>query len=275
MRIAATTGRTGGEGARTVPASPGLARTVLGRLIVFAVVLVFAALLSAVAPPAAAGGGPVAVTAPECLAVAANAVVEARVAAEADPPGGSVRLFFRRLNPVGAFYYGVMVPVGGGVYRGVLPQPEDRDQEPLTDEWWGVLETRDWMQVEGRDRSWLEGWLADQPEEAAEVYAASYDRLGGLVKRSAVVLVPVRRDTPCGPPLDRREQGWADNLTVGETTELQMGRQPFHWRCDGIVVRISPDGILRGDETCRVCRIAERRSDGSDRMAAADLPPQN
>jgi hypothetical protein len=234
---------------------------------------ILVASLGVLAAPAA-GAQPITVADLDCLPLDGNAVVEARVAPRTDVPGGTVRLYFRRLNPVGAFYYVALFPTGGGAYRGVLPQPESHPQEPLTDEWWEVLRTRDWMRGGDRDRPWLERWLAAQAEEAAEVYAAVYDRRDELVERSAVRLVPVGRDDRCPARLDPRERGWAENLTVGETTALQAGRQPFHWRCDGVVVRISPDGVLRSDEFCRACLIGERRrGDDHDRLAAADRPP--
>jgi hypothetical protein len=201
-----------------------------------------------------------------CLPADGTAVVRANVPPAVDGPRG-VRLFFRRLNPLGAFYYDFLWPAGGGAYQGVLPIPEQHAQEALTDAWWEVLKSRDWMRVPGRDRAWLERWLADQDEEAAEVYVAVYDAGGSVVKRSAVQLVPVRGDAACKPALTDRERGWAGNLTVGETTELQMARVPFHWLCLGVVTRISPDGVLRADEVCRACIIAAA-------PAAADRPTE-
>ena len=202
-----------------------------------------------------------------CLPAAGTAVVRAQVPPAVDGPRGAVRLFFRRLNPLGAFYYDFLWPAGGGAYRGVLPIPEEHAQQPLTDDWWEVLKSRDWMHVPGRDRAWLERWLADQDEEAAEVYVAVYDAGGSLVKRSDVQLVPVRRDAACQPALTDRERGWAANLTVGETTELQVARALFHWRCAGVVTRISPDGVLRADETCRACTIAAAPAAPAERPA--------
>lgn len=200
-----------------------------------------------------------------CLPADATAVVRAQVPPAVDGPAESVRLYFRRLNPLGAFYYDFLWPAGGGAYRGVLPIPERRDQEPLTDEWWEVLRSRDWMQLPGRDRAWLERWLADQDEEAAEVYVAVYDARGALVERSDVQLVPVRGDAACRPALTDRERGWAANLTVGETTDLQIARELFHWLCWGVVTRISPAGVLRADEVCRACIIGAEPAPGGDR----------
>jgi hypothetical protein len=202
-----------------------------------------------------------------CLPADANSPVGAQVSTAVDRPAGAVRLYFRRLNPLGAFYYDEMVPTGGGAYRGVLPIPERHDQQPLSDEWWEVLRTRDWMQLPGRDRAWLERWLADQDHEAAELYVAVYDPGGALVERSDVQLVPVRDDPACKPGLTAGERGWAANLTVGETTGLQVGRELFHWLCWGVVTRISPAGVLRADEVCRACIIGAEPAAGADRPA--------
>ena len=153
-----------------------------------------------------------------CLPADGTAVVRAQVPPAVDGPAEAVRLFFRRLNPLGAFYYDRLWPAGGGAYRGVLPIPEEHAQERLTDEWWQVLKSRDWMQAPGRDRAWLERWLADQDQEAAEVYVAVYDAGGSLVKRSDVQLVPVRDDAACQSDLDRPRAG--------------VGRQPHRRRND-------------------------------------------
>lgn len=230
------------------------------------------AILGLLLVASAAGAEEISVAESACLPQEANAAVYVRVPPSLDVPAGSVRLFFRRLNPVGAFYYQVMWPTGGGAYWGVLPRPEDREQELLDDDWWAVLKTRDWMRVEGRDREWLEDWLAEQQQEAAEVYAAVYDAGGTLVERSDVRLVPVRDDATCSPPLSARERGLADNLSVGETTDLQVGRQLFHWLCNGVVSRISPRGLLRADEFCRRCLIAAQPDAAGLQMAATSIP---
>ena len=88
----------------------------------------------------------------QCLPNEENAALTARVSGE--PTGSSVRLYFRRLTPVGSFYYNELFPSGNGNYWTVFPKPENRDQPELTDEWWEVLKDRDWM--EGHDRDWLE-----------------------------------------------------------------------------------------------------------------------
>jgi hypothetical protein len=188
-----------------------------------------------------------------CLPNEANALVTATVDPEVG--GGSVRLYFRRLNPVGAFYWVGLKPAGEGDYWGTFPKPEDREQPELDDEWWEVLQDRDWMK--DRDREWLEDWLEDQKHEAAEYYISVYDAAGSELSRTETKLVQVLDTDECEETIvDAQQYGWAQNLTVGETTEVQQGRQVFHWLCDGIVTRINWQDIMRPDEYCRACVVA-------------------
>ena len=189
-----------------------------------------------------------------CLPNQLNQFVQASLSS--DPGSSTVRLYFRRLNPVGAFYYNQMWPEGKNSYWSVFPKPEDREQEQLSDEWWSVLAERDWMQVEGRDREWLEDWLADQELEAAEYYVSLHDAKNEMIERSDVYVVSVTDPEDCETSLTPPERGWAQNLTIGETTNRQYGRAVFHWLCDGIVTRRSVAGLLRGDDYCRECVIA-------------------
>ncbi len=192
----------------------------------------------------------------ECLPLEENAALTADIGA--DQAGSRVRLFFRRLNPVGGFYSVELHPSGAGSYWTVFPKPEQREQPQLTEDWWELLEDRDWMQ--GHDRDWLEDWLEEQGHEAAEYYVAVYDAGGQVSARSETRLVEVRGDAEgeaeedCDvPPLDPKQAGWAQNLTVGETTAEQAGQPVFHWLCDGIVTRIGQQGVFRADEYCRAC----------------------
>lgn len=186
----------------------------------------------------------------ECLPLEENAVITASVGGEA--AGSSVHLFFRRLNPVGGFYSVQAHPSAGGTYWTTFPKPEDREQHELTDDWWEVLEDRDWMA--GHDRDWLENWLEEQEYEAAEYYTAVVGVDGTVTARSETRLVEVWEEDDCDvEPLDEMQQGWAQNLTIGETTPEQQGEPVFHWLCDGIVTRINHLGIYRADEYCRAC----------------------
>ena len=139
-----------------------------------------------------------------------------------------------------------------------MPKPKGESQKDLTDEWWQVLKTRDWMQYRGRNRQWLEGWLGEQKHEAAEVFAALVDADGRMLERSEVQLVPVRNPADCAGTLDPKQMGEAGNLIVGETAAIQAGRELFHWQCDGVVTRISSAGILNADESCRGCLMGDQ-----------------
>jgi hypothetical protein len=211
--------------------------------------LIAITLTAAIAGPAmAADGVTFQVDQLACLPLENNAVLEAGI--EGLNGGDTVRLYFRRLNPVGAFYYVGMAGSESGKFWSTFPRPEDRQQQQLTQEWWEILQTRDW--VKGRDYEWLEGYLRDQDQEAAEYYVAAYDSAGKLRKRSETFLTEVRAND-CFEPLTPKQRGWADNLTVGETTSAQTGKEVFHWLCEGIVTRIDSYGILRPDEFCRAC----------------------
>ena len=215
---------------------------------------------------AAADGAPV-VEALPCLPNEANTAVTATVPEL--PPGAEVRLYFRRLNPSGAFYYNRMRAAAADAWWSALPRPEERSQHRLDDGWWEILRQRDWMQQPGRDRAWLEGWLEERRYEAAEVYAAVHAPDGEQLERSDVQLVAVLPAEDCPIELDARETGWAENLTIGETTELQTGRPLFHWLCEGIVTRISAEGIRRADGYCRPCVVGWSETRRADEPAPA------
>ncbi len=125
----------------------------------------------------------------ECLPNEANQVLTVSVDPEVRA-SDEIRLYFRRLNPTDAYYWVRMNPAGAGSYWITFPKPETRDQRKLTDEWWELLQGRDWM--EGRDREWLEDWLENQDHEAAEYFIAVVDSSGEETARTATMLVPVR-----------------------------------------------------------------------------------
>ncbi|MCZ6727607.1 MAG: hypothetical protein O7A98_09685 [Acidobacteria bacterium] len=183
-----------------------------------------------------------------CLPLENNAALTAAVAGV--DGGDNVRLYFRRLNPVGSFYYVHMAASGGAKYWSTFPQPEDRQQTQLTDDWWEILQNRDWMN--GHDRNWLESFLNDQDQEAAEYYVAVYDGTGAVRGRSETHLSPVWAND-CYEPLTPKQLGLSENLTIGEVTVTQGDKEVFHWLCWGLVTRIDPQGILHPDEYCRAC----------------------
>lgn len=189
----------------------------------------------------------------DCLPNESTRIYEAKVMPEVDG-SEQVRLYFRRLNRTGAEYWVGMNSGGDGQYWAAFPKPEEREQQELSDEWWEILKDRDWM--EGRDREWLEDYLETQEHEAAEFYVQVVNVEGERVARSKTQLVPVADYEDCRYALDPFELGQSQNLTVGETTALQQGKEVFHWLCDGVVSRVNFEGVLRADETCRACVVA-------------------
>lgn len=200
-----------------------------------------------------------------CLPQEGNAALEATATGVA--AGDSVRVFFRRLHPDGAFYWVEMNPGGGDRHWAVLPKPEDRRQLPLTDDWWESLKQRDWLPDVGaaEDRpEALDEWLAGLENEAAEYFVAVYDSSGERRVRSRTFVAPVRRDCdrrlprdPRGEPVElARRVGQAQNLAIGETSEMQYGRPVFHWLCDGVVTRVDTLLVMRPDDVCRACVVA-------------------
>lgn len=186
-----------------------------------------------------------------CLPLEDNAAITAAVAGQ--PGGTEVRLYFRRLNPEGAYYYVEMLPSSLSELWTVFPKPQNREQAELTDEWWDELRTRDWMA--GHDREWLEDWLEEQELEASEYYVGIFGPDGRPVAVSDTRLVEVQDRDECEVTLTREERGWAENMTVGETVAEQIGAPVYHWLCDGIVTRIGWNDVYRPDDICRRCII--------------------
>jgi len=189
----------------------------------------------------------------ECLPNEANQLITAKVDPEVRG-SDEVRLYFRRLNPTGAYYWVEMNPSGDGSYWAAFPKPETRAQRELSDDWWEILESRDWMA--DRDREWLEDYFDSQEHELAEYYIAAVDIEGQELAKTATALVEVKDRDDCRVPLDPYQVGQTRNLTVGETTEAQQGQEVYHWLCDGIVSRVNYESILREDEYCRACVVA-------------------
>lgn len=185
---------------------------------------------------------------PECLPNREFAPVTLQL--DSDDEISAVRLYFRRLNPVGGFYFMEMNRVGNAIYSIVFPSPADRAQPPLDDDWWSEINRRDWL--ESRDRDWLETWLKDQSHEAAEYFFAAFDIEGERVVQSDTQIIAVLDAQDCQVELTPREKEWTEGIAIGETMEAQENLPPFHWTCDGIRDRISIDGRVRPDRTCAI-----------------------
>lgn len=244
-------------------------------------------------PVQAGAQGPLKVTSEpvDCLPIGDNGVGWARV--ENNLPDTTVRLNFRRMHDtVEDLYYVEMHPAGEGRYWGVFPKAEDQvlDRHDLLEtreqaqeeyrwaSWWrekqasvdrdpnqdldddlireraslGKQVPREWL---GKmDDETFERWLEQLENEPAEYYTSVHDAKGAQLARSETRVVEVREN--CRPDLTAEQLGEAENLTVGETASWQRGEEVFHWLCDGIVTRIGPMGVKRGDEVCRACVIA-------------------
>ncbi len=110
---------------------------------------------------------------------------------------------------------------------------------------------RDWLAE--MDDPTFQSWLEQLENEPAEYFTSVHDAEGRQLARSLTRVTEVRRD--CRVDLSEQERGEAENLTVGETAHWQRDEQVFHWLCPGIVSRIDPINVLRGDGVCRACVI--------------------
>lgn len=227
----------------------------------------------------------------ECLPVGNNGVAYTEV--ENNVADTEVRLYFRRMHDaVEDLYYVRMQPEGNGRYWGVFPKAEDRaiqrhvldqnrkDAQSANDwaQWWrekdssvdrnpnedldqdlireraseGKQVSRDWM--EEMDNETFQDWLEQLENEPTEYFTSVHDPSGEQLAKSQTRVVEVRDN--CLVELSERQLGESANLTVGETAYWQKDEGLFHWLCDGIVSRIGPLNVLRGDGACRACVIA-------------------
>lgn len=186
---------------------------------------------------------------PSCLPIRGHAVLTASLITDGESEEvAGLRLYFRRFNPLGSFYYLEMQPLGADVFSAVLPQPDDRVPAPLTDEWWDAVSRRLWLQ--GNDRAWLESWLSRLDNEPVEYFVAAYDPDGERLAQTPVEVLEVKAAFRCPVSLSEPERQRARSLSLGETMDLQTGRPPFHWTCKGVVKRISLDGVVSPDRSC-------------------------
>ncbi|HUP43346.1 MAG TPA: hypothetical protein VM599_09060 [Thermoanaerobaculia bacterium] len=140
-----------------------------------------------------------------------------RATVQPEIAGAEVRLYFR-WDDHGPYYFEAMVAAGGGTYWATPPKPIDANHQ-------------------------------------VDAYVAVVDPAGEVVgSPSERVLVPVTDD--CDVVLSEHERGMAENLVVGEIEEEQHGEEVLGFLCDGIISRISHDGVLRADSICRRCIFA-------------------
>lgn len=255
--------------------------------------LVAGILLALFASPALGQGGGISIEPDpvDCLPIGDNGAAWASV--EGLQPYQEVRLNFRRLNDIVEDVYWVpMHPAGPGRYWGIFPKAADEvlqrhdveetrrqaREENRWAEWWRQKDASDHRDPnqdlddelirerasQGKliDRHWLaeldddefQRWLEQLENEPAEYFVSVHDANGRQVARSDTEVTEVKDG--CRPDLTPQQRGEAENLTVGETAYWQQGEEVFHWLCDGIVTRIGPGGVKRGDAVCRACVIA-------------------
>lgn len=227
----------------------------------------------------------------DCLPIGDNGVAWASV--DGLQPHQQVRLNFRRLNDVVEdIYWTPMHPAGPGRYWGIFPKAADEmlqrhdieetrrqaREETRWAEWWREKDASDHRdpnrdlddelirerasQGKQIERHWLaelddeefQRWLEQLENEPAEYFVSVHDANGRQVARSSTGVTEVKDG--CRPDLTPQQRGEAENLTVGETAYWQQGEEVFHWLCDGIVSRVGPGGVKRGDAVCRACVVA-------------------
>ncbi len=153
---------------------------------------------------------------PEMSCLALERNTAVHTTATGEAPGGTTRLYFRWKGH-GDFYWVEMAPEGGGRAWATLPKPRRQN-------------------------------------DTVEQYAALLDDAGHEIARSEMRMVQVKAD--CRTDLTPKERGFAENLTIGETTAPQRGRDVLGFLCDGVVTRVNPAGIRRADDACRACVVA-------------------
>ena len=133
-----------------------------------------------------------------------------------DPAVGQSPRLYFRWKGQPAFYWVAMEAEPNGQYWAVLPRPEERNEE-------------------------------------VELYGAVVDPAGKMLSQSMVRPIKVR---DCQVNLTPKEQGLADNLTIGETASSQYKKRVIGFLCPGIKIRIDPQGVKRADEECGPCGLA-------------------
>jgi hypothetical protein len=109
------------------------------------------------------------------------------------------------------------------------------------------------MRSAGQGRYWA---ALPRPEESTatvEVQMAVRD-VEGKETRAPLDKIPVT--TSCGQTLTSEQNGYAQNLVVGETLPSQEGEVVSGFLCDGVISRIDSGGNLRPDEACRKALMA-------------------
>lgn len=109
------------------------------------------------------------------------------------------------------------------------------------------------MEAEPSGRFWAIPPKPERRNEQVEIYGAVVDPAGKILSQSMVRSVKVR---DCQARLTPKEQGLAENLTIGETAASQYKKRVIGFLCPGVKIRIDPQGVKRADEECGPCGLA-------------------
>jgi hypothetical protein len=137
-------------------------------------------------------------------------------AATGEAAGGKARLYFR-WEERGDYYWVDTEHDGPGRFWAVPPKPEKRNLR-------------------------------------VEYYGALLDAAGREIARSQSRKVEVKAD--CHVELTPQQRGFAQNLTVGETSAAQTKGEVMGFLCDGVVTRVNAQNVRRADDFCRTCVVA-------------------
>ena len=131
----------------------------------------------------------------------------------------------------------------------------------------------DFYYVEMRSAGVGKYWAAlPRPEESTttvEVQMAVRDA-EGKETRAPLQKLPVT--TSCSLTLTPEQNGFAQNLVVGETTLSQAGQVVAGFRCDGVISRIEANGSLKPDESCRRILMEEAQAAAEDENRRRLIP---
>jgi hypothetical protein len=173
-----------------------------------------ALVLTLLAPGRVAAAAPATGIVHEPLSCAPLPMQNTRIAAKVtlDGPVASARTYFRYLDDKDApFSYIELRHADGDQFWGVLPKAEESTSS---------VEYR-LLATDGKGREYS----------------------------TELVKVPVTKD--CSVALTDAEQRYASNLVIGHTDgKQQQDARPDGFLCDGIVSKITPDGVLLPAESC-------------------------
>lgn len=125
------------------------------------------------------------------------------------------------------------------------------------------------MRSTGRGKYWA---ALPRPEESTttvEVQMAVRDA-EGKETRTPLQKLPVTASCPLN--LTPEQNGYAQNLVVGETVPSQAGQVVAGFTCDGVISRIDASGNLKPDDSCRRVLMAAAAAAADEESRRRILP---